>query len=411
MRPVVLVTSFLIPHVGGSSGHFELLERELRRRGLLAGTMTGSMASPRLVTRAAAVLGRGAGWEWPRAKLLLRTVQQLARLVTKAGPASETLFHCHDPLASCAVLEVLRPGDVVVQTVHGPLSREVVDGGYRSGGAVARTLNALERRAFGRVDMLLPVDGGQAAILRDEFDVSSDRLRIIRNAVDVDEIVRLSGGEVRTASRKDTFVVPRRLVRKNGVEFAIRALAHEEAAAFNLVIAGNGPELKGLKRVARSSGVTGRVRFLGLVDHDRLLPMMKAACGVIVPSVPSGGVVEATSLAVLEAMAGGVPVIGSDIGGIAEIISSPDLGFLVRPGEPEAIARAMKAIHDLDEKARTGRIERAREHVRKEFGVARWMTAILGAYEAAQDGNGMSVGVRREFTRSVQGQRVPDSPL
>jgi glycosyltransferase involved in cell wall biosynthesis len=239
--------------------------------------------------------------------------------------------------------------------------------------------------------MLLPVDGGQAEVLRNDFHVSSDRLRIIRNAVDADEVVRLSGGDVRPASRSGTFVVPRRLVRKNGVEFAIRALAHEEAAAFRLVIAGEGPELRRLKKVARRSGVAGRVRFLGSMDHARLLPLMKAACGVIVPSVPFGGVVEATSLAVLEAMAGGVPVIGSDIGGIAEIISSRELGYLVQPGRPEAIARAMKAIHDLDDEARTERIERAREHVTKEFSVSRWMTAVLAAYEAAQEGNRMSV--------------------
>jgi glycosyltransferase involved in cell wall biosynthesis len=386
-RPVVLVTSFTIPHVGGASRHFELLERELRRRGLLSRRVTGSMAASWIGLRAAAALGVKAGWERPRAALLDRTVKNLARLL-EAGPrAPTTLFHCHDPLASCAALMVRRPGDAVIQTVHGPLSREVVAAGYGAGGAVARRLHALERSAFDRVDMLLPVDAGQAAILRDEFDVPGRRVRIVRNAVDVDEVVRLSGGELRVAIRHDTFLVPRRLVRKNGVEFAIRALGHEEASAFRLVIAGDGPERGRLKRIVRGSGLTGRVRFLRSVGHDRLLPMMRAACGVVVPSFPFGGVVEATSLAVLEAMAGGTPVIGSDIGGIAEIISSPDLGSLVRPGDSGAIARAMKAVHDLDGEARTSRVERARQHVREAFGVSRWMTEILGAYEAAEEGN------------------------
>ncbi len=384
---VVLVTSFSMPHVGGASSHFELLERELRARNLLSGAVTGSMASAWIGTRAAAALGVRAGWERPRAALLVGMVRSLARLLTTRIPIRKALFHCLDPLASCAALEVLRPGDAVVQTVHGPLSKEVVDAGYRPGGAVERTLQALERRAFGRVDMLLPVDKGQAAILREEFHVPGDRLRIIRNAVDVDEVVRLSGGEARAASGRDTFVVPRRLVKKNGVEFAIRALAHAEAADFRLVIAGEGPEARRLKSIAKSCGVAERVRFPGPLDRARLLPMMKAACGVIVPSVPSGGVVEATSFAVLEAMAAGVPVIGSQIGGIAEILSSSDLGYLVPPGRPEAIARAMKDIHDLDEKARTGRVERAREHVTREFGIARWMAAILEAHEAAREGN------------------------
>ena len=383
-RPVVLVTSFRIPHVGGASSHFELLERELRGCGRLSGKVTGSMASSWIGLRAAAAILVRGGWERPRAALLDRTVSELARLLVTDLQAPEALFHCHDPLASCAALEIRRPGDAVVQTVHGPISREVVAAGYKSGGAVERTLKALERSAFGRVDMLLPVDGGQAAILEDEFGVSRDRIRIIQNAVDVDAVIRLSGVGLRAAVQRDTFLVPRRLVTKNGVEFAIRALAHEEATAFKLVIAGDGPEMGRLKRVARSSGVARRVRFLGPVGHDRLLPMMKAACGVIVPSVPSGGVVEATSLAVLEAMAVGVQVIASGIGGIAEIISSPDLGILVRPGQAEEIARAMKAVHDLDDGVRTGRVERAREHVRRKFSVSRWMTAILGAYEAVE---------------------------
>jgi glycosyltransferase involved in cell wall biosynthesis len=401
-RPVVLVTSFSIPHAGGASTHFELLERELRGRALLAGKVTGSMASSWIGTQAAAALGLRIGWERPRAALLVMMVTRLTRLLTAETRAPGTLFHCHDPLASCAVLEVLRPGDSVIQTIHGPLSREMVDAGCKSGGDVERTLNALERRAFGRVGMLLPVDRGQAVILRDEFNVPSERLRVIRNAIDVDEVVRLSGQEPPDASRRGTFLVPRRLVRKNGVEFAIRALAHEEAAAFRLVIAGDGPEHRRLKRTARMCGVTERVRFLGSIGHARLLPMMKAACGVIVPSVPFGGVVEATSLAVLEAMASGVPVIGSDIGGIVEILSSPDLGVLVRPGQSHAIARAMKAIHDLDEAARTARIARAREHVREEFGVSRWMEAILEAYETAP-------GFSEKGRKATIGDQVADA--
>jgi glycosyltransferase involved in cell wall biosynthesis len=379
----VLVTSFAIPHFGGASVHFELLERQLRGRALLAATITGSMAPAWLGTRAAAALARRAGWEWPRAELLRRTVTKLSGLLKSAALPPGTVFHCQDPLASCAALKVARHGDTVVQTVHGPLSREVVDAGYRAGGAVERTLNALERTAFSGVDLLLPVDEGQAAVLEGAFGVPKERVRVIRNAVDADEVAR-AGESPAPAARCDTFLVPRRLVRKNGVAFAIRALARPEAAAFRLLIAGDGPERRGLRALARASGVAERVRFYGPVPRDRLLSMMKAAAGVIVPSVPSGGVVEATSLAVLEAMASGVPLIASDIGGIAEIVSSADLGYLVRAGEPAEIARAMTCVHGLDERERARRIEAAREHVKNEFGVAGWMAAILAAYGAAR---------------------------
>lgn len=383
MRPVVLVTSFAIPHVGGASSHFELLERHLWRRGQLAGTITGSMASGWVGPRKMATLAARLGWENPRAAQLQGLVARLARMLASERPAAATIFHCHDPLASCAVLKVRKAGDSLVQTVHGPLSREVVGAGYRSAGAVEQTLKSLERTAFGNANLLLPVDCGQAAILREEFSVSSDRLRIIRNAVDADELRGPRDGGTKSPRGDGTFLAPRRLVKKNGVDVAIRALGCPEAASFRVVVAGDGPERRRLKGLARESGVRGRVRFAGSVSHSSLISMMRTSCGVIVPSVPFAGVVEATSMALLEAMACGVPVIGSNVGGLAEIIGSGDFGWLVSPGDPKALAEAMLAIKTLDEVSRKERLERARERVRNEFGIARWMAAILEAYEAA----------------------------
>ncbi len=345
--------------------------------------VTGSMVSGWSGPRKAGALAARLGWEVPRAAQLQKLVARLAGRLEAERPAAATIFHAHDPLATCAVLRVLKAGDRVVQTVHGPLSREVVGAGYRAGGAVEGTLKSLERTAFGSAALLLPVDEGQAAILREEFSVSAGRIRVIRNAVDVEELRGSDGRPTETASRDGPFLVPRRLVKKNGVSVAIRALAEPEAVAFRIVVAGDGPERRCLKKVARRSGVSGRVRFAGPVSHPRLIAMMRTASGVIIPSVPFAGVVEATSLALLEAMACGAPVIGSNIGGIAEIMGAGDLGYLVPPGDPAAIAGAMRAIQTLDDASRRERLERAREHVRKRFGAAQWTAAILEAYDAA----------------------------
>jgi glycosyltransferase involved in cell wall biosynthesis len=175
------------------------------------------------------------------------------------------------------------------------------------------------------------------------------------------------------------------LVPKNGVEYAIRGFANAGLADVGLVIAGDGTERGFLESLATDLGVDRRVHFLGTVDKDEMYSLLKTALAVIVPSVPSKGVVEATSFSVLEAMAVGVPVIGSAIGGIAEIMEDNSRGFLVPPGDVAAIGSAIRTVTGLDESSRTILIRNARNRVRAGFGVERWFDNIIAVYTEAID--------------------------
>jgi len=104
-----------------------------------------------------------------------------------------------------------------------------------------------------------------------------------------------------------------------------------------------------------------------------------------VPSVPSAGVIEATSLSVLEAMAIGAPVIGSAVGGIAEIMEGKDLGFLVPPAGVEEFSAAIRALVSMDAAARDAVIRNARNRVQAKFGVDRWVASITSVYNEALD--------------------------
>jgi len=165
-------------------------------------------------------------------------------------------------------------------------------------------------------------------------------------------------------------LVPRRLFPKNGVEYLVRALpAILEEAEIEAVLIGDGPERKALGELAEALGVSERVTFLGRRPHAEMPGLLSSGDLVVIPSL-----MEATSVAALEAMACQVPVWASNVGGLPELVDE-EVGGLFPPGDPEAMAAAVvSGIREgkLAEKGRSARnrvVERwsnerlARRHV------------------------------------------------
>jgi glycosyltransferase involved in cell wall biosynthesis len=98
-------------------------------------------------------------------------------------------------------------------------------------------------------------------------------------------------------------------------------------------IVGEGPERSSLERLARSLDLDDRIEFL--VD-PKMEDVYKAASVLLLTSDKEG-----TPNVVLEAMATGVPVVAFGIGGVPEIIRSPDVGVLVPPGDEDAMTEAV----------------------------------------------------------------------
>jgi phosphatidylinositol alpha-1,6-mannosyltransferase len=260
--------------------------------------------------------------------------------------------------------------------------------GHDPRGAFIQRARALESEAFSGADLLLPVDHEQARILRDDYGVGDRRIQVIANAVDVEKLARLSEAPIeRDAAEEPYFLVPRRLVAKNGVEFAIRALAHLGRPSVRLLIAGGGPLERSLRKLARQLGSADQVQFLGVVAREELFDLYHSAAAVIVPSIPAFGVVEATSFVVLEAMAVGVPVIASGIGGIHEIVVDWSQGFLVPPGDDAALTAAMRSTLEMNATARASLVSAARARVNDSFNLETWACKVLDAYRQALGGS------------------------
>ena len=139
----------------------------------------------------------------------------------------------------------------------------------------------------------------------------------------------------RAPAAPPTILVAARLVPIKGVDVALAALAHLRTPA-RLVIAGDGPE-----RAALAARAPAGAALLGEVDTRRRDQLLREASVVVVPSrVTAGGRTEGTPAIALEALAAGVPVVASAVGGLCELPAAR----LVPPDDPPALAGAIDRV-------------------------------------------------------------------
>ena len=143
-----------------------------------------------------------------------------------------------------------------------------------------------------------------------------------------------------------------------------------------LLMVGEGPERSSAQALARRLGLQDRVRFLGTQESVQELAAM--ADVFLLPSE-----LESFGLSALEAMACGVPVVGSDSGGLPEVVKDGETGYLLPVGEVEAMAsRVIDILRDEERRGRMGAAGRRRAE--ELFGADRIETQYERYYEKIQ---------------------------
>ena len=210
--------------------------------------------------------------------------------------------------------------------------------------------------------------------------VSARKVRVLHNGIDLTRFdvapaVRC-GGPVVTVAR----LSPEKDI---GTLLHAAALAARSDDAFRLEIAGDGPCMADLRRTAAELGLDGRVHFHGQV---RDVPALLARAGLFVlPSLTEG-----VSLTLLEAMACGLAVVATRVGGNPEVVADGETGLLTPPGDPAALAAAMLRLRrDDPERRRMGQAGRRR--VERRFDVRR-MTAEYEKMYLGLDGRAARLG-------------------
>lgn len=140
-------------------------------------------------------------------------------------------------------------------------------------------------------------------------------------------------------------ILTRRLVPKNGVIHLARATRFLNDERLRLLLIGDGPEFSPVSASLKQH-FESRFTMLGAKGHDEIIPYYSAADFSILPSL-----MEATSISGLEAMATSLPLVGTRVGGIPDLIEEGKNGYLCDPANEEDLAEKIKALLDVDLKA------------------------------------------------------------
>lgn len=380
---VLLLTTGDPGQIGGIRTHVAMLARGLEELGHEARTFCPWETVPAFARKArltwpAGVLNRvRRGWG------MMYSAETRSRML--AAAASRDLSHAaktsaHDsrdaavagdsgPNASRAVINAQEVYSVpylrevadeyglpLVLTLHGyPLYESVSEGYSETSQMGLRYLMRAEMRALRMADAIVTVDRRLYQHALKLVPERAESIYTLANFIDTSAFAPCDDAAEEERLRRESrrawdipegkvlLFCPRRLVKKNGVIYPSLALAtmgEADRSRFVLLHAGDGGERAEIERIIRDNRLGDSVRLLGGQDPETMRDLYRAADIVLVPSVHSANVEEATSLSALEAMASGRPLIAGDVGGLAQMLVDGETGLLV-PESAEALAAAI----------------------------------------------------------------------
>lgn len=291
------------------------------------------------------------------------------RIASMARDVGADVLHCHQysPFVYGALARLARPGLRVVFTEHGRLSDARPS-------RKRRLLNPVLAHAATRI-VSVSHDLKRHMVAE---GLPARRIEVVHNGIDIGpEPDRDAAAALRRrlSLPADTPLVGTvaRLDPVKHLQTLVEAIGHPavRAAGLHLVVVGDGPERDRLEYESRARGLQPLVHFLGHRDDAR---SYLAGLDVYVNSSISEGI----SLTILEAMAAGVPVVATRVGGTPEIVTD-DVGRLVPARDASALASSLAALAaDPSLRAALGRAARAR--VAAHFTIETMTTRYLRLY-------------------------------
>lgn len=245
----------------------------------------------------------------------------LAQLVAQWEPA---VVHAHQVASATAAVQAVRDLPVpLVVTEH-------TEGPWRD--RRARAVNGLVYR---RADRVVAVSSATRDVLVTGYGVAPERVEVLLPTT----AAAPATGSAPSAPGRPVVGMVGRLVAEKGPDVFLRAAALVSAVVpqARFLVVGDGPLRPDLEHRAGVLGLAGAVTFTGYrSDVPHLL------AGLDVLAVPSRS--DGSPLVVCEAMAAGVPVVASRVGGLPDLVEDGGTGLVVPPGEPEHLARALVSL-------------------------------------------------------------------
>jgi glycosyltransferase involved in cell wall biosynthesis len=335
---VVFLTGIWPPDVGGPATHGPDFAQFLRDNGHDVDVVTMADGEPTERPVPVHVV--------PRSRPFPVRYPQVALEGLRYGRAADVIYATATYAAAAAAAAAART-PLVAKLVSDPAYERAVRYG-RFGGSLeefqhadGRTIGALKRlRTLSlRRARRVVVPSRYLADVAAGWGLPDDRIEVLVNPAppptDV-EPAELEPG---------TFVFVGRLTRQKALDVALRAVAAVPAA--RLLLVGDGPLRGELERLGRELGIAERVRFLGTRPRTEVLSYLAAARAAILTSAW-----ENLPHAAVEALAVGVPVVATSVGGVPEVVHDGVNGLLVPAGDVDAVAGAVRRLLE-DETLRT----------------------------------------------------------
>jgi glycosyltransferase involved in cell wall biosynthesis len=233
----------------------------------------------------------------------------------------------------------------------------------------------------------LVADTIQAKEFLEGMDVRPERIHLIRNGVSMDEFPQRRGHEI---AGLPIILGVGSLIPKKGFHVLLSACAllRQRGIGFRCVIIGDGYERKRLEDLIKTQGLVGSVEMLGYLSLSELKEWYYRATVLAMPSVISFvGETDGLPTVVVEAQASELPVVGTETGGIPEVIRDGLSGFLVPANAPEPLADRIQTLLERQDLRKSFGFE-GRRFIGQQFSLERKVEAlrdlILGCGPSSQ---------------------------
>jgi glycosyltransferase involved in cell wall biosynthesis len=285
-----------------------------------------------------------------------------------------SLIHLHSPLTP-----TIKTSLPIVTTVHTAMKidsryHEVVDPYSLAEKVQSMYFSPFTESRLLRLSNVVTAVSPSVANELTEYGFDSRKVTIMWNGVDEKVFCPLGNNEKLEKYILYTGVLRARKGLFDLMKCAI--LVNKIIPNVKFVICGTGPLLQKLKEQVRSVGLEKKVLFLGRVERKRLINIYQNATIYVVSSIYEG-----LPTVLLEAMACGLPVVATNIGGNRDLISSNVNGLLVPPRSPEKMAQMIALLWN-DEHLRKRLGDNARETIVKKYTWELIANNFINVYEA-----------------------------
>lgn len=341
---VLIVSGIWPPDVGGPATHAPQVAAHLVGSGHTVEVLTTADGTPRAEDYPVHAVARSLPTPLRHARVTAE-VARLARRADVVYAASMVTRTAAGTAIARTPLVVKLSGDVAYEralrrgTYSGTLEEFQHAGGMRL--SLMRKMRTAALKRAGHV--VCPSDFLRTLAI--EWGVPPEHVSVLPNPTpELPELARRDELRQRYGVDGPTLAFAGRLTAAKSLDVALSALADVDGVS--LLIAGDGDQRRALEQRAHELGLNGRARFLGRQQSHEVLELFRAADAAVLSSSW-----ENFPHAVLEALAVGTPVIATTVGGVGEVVADGRNGLLVPPGDPDALAAAVRRFFS-DEKLR-----------------------------------------------------------